>query len=877
MRKINRSEWYDLEKYTLAKSFDDFKDKYRSEDSLNMFDISENFIKNNLFEEKGDKNFIKEPMHFITGIWWSWKSSFINFLLLNIKYWYSWKIYSGDSDFNSKKKIDKCIPIFFRPWNYQKSKDIYETFFWILKDRLLQEKYSHKIDDWFWKLLDILSDWWWLRSLLKYFKKYENDLDTLLQSITESLKKDYADKLFIIIIDEIDRIDKDEMKQVVKLMWVLQKLVFLNRETSNIIILYSVDYNYLQSFSLSDNCSKSITYDKYFEKFSEWNFIDVYEVSKSWLIDYLNKYIFSWKTSIDYSKSYEEWPTRLGRLIEDVQQSWHAINIRNIANLQEKVDKVLEKIDSNSQKVFSDIWLEFISNEKKNKITIDIVDALKNHETKLLLIYFLSFGIYQKVYFNKINKFLEENECSLEIGSNDNNWSNKNEKRKSFDRGAVQPNPVLTFLDIKEGKKWISLKHVKSLLENVGLDILLIDQAKSAYTKIYSNMIMSSSSDTISDNEITYFFTYIDKSIGWYRDHNKLFWWRVRRYFLNTQEKKDRLKLYTFLIEKFTDIVTNTEFNRNTKKNAMYLVRDLIAEIVERWYWDYIWQTESETALGSDEEKFKQDIRNSTIQYIDKIRLAEDDKLIACYLYLITHQLSKARIKGGGGYQNTEIALKYILDTCGLIEEILNSTEVQEDILKLTFMSTKYTLTISREIISKEEERKKYHWCFYLWCRWVQLLDDILSEGTFPSLDLWLSDKTNFLSTIILSIFSPWFFNEEDSLKVAKDIISNVSDEIKIWYICLFMTLWQFDDLRIKFDFDFTSDIVRKLVDYIIKEVPLELDKLLNNDLEIAFSHNSIITYYSLEKISKVNKSRSVERLKEGIIDLIKKKKDDNK
>lgn len=131
--------------------------------------------------------------------WWAWKSSFLNKL--------------KETDIISKK----CIYIEFNPWYYENEKELLESFLDNIKSHLKKENFYlpalSKTFGNFIKLLEKNSNsLFWLNLSFS-----SNDtLENLKDKIDSSLKS--IDKKIIIVIDDLDRISSNKLKEVFRIV-----------------------------------------------------------------------------------------------------------------------------------------------------------------------------------------------------------------------------------------------------------------------------------------------------------------------------------------------------------------------------------------------------------------------------------------------------------------------------------------------------------------------------------------------------------------------------------------------------------------------------------------------------------------------------------
>lgn len=155
----------------------------------------------------------------IVGKWGSGKTSFINMVL------------------ESFKGNDKYIVIKFNPWNISSRKQLISDFFLQLSNNIKKENESNKIIGTIGKSLGTLSKFFKPLGLIpplsllctigditekasgfinEYLEAEKEDLETLKSNINQELE--YLDKKLLIVIDDIDRLCDEEIREMFQLV-----------------------------------------------------------------------------------------------------------------------------------------------------------------------------------------------------------------------------------------------------------------------------------------------------------------------------------------------------------------------------------------------------------------------------------------------------------------------------------------------------------------------------------------------------------------------------------------------------------------------------------------------------------------------------------
>lgn len=249
----------------------------KDDDKLCFYDKSNEYIKYYLlWKDEKQEYQIKNWMNFITWYRWSGKSSFIDVVLQSLWDKNNWYL----------TKNKKLIRVQFNPRDLQDTKSIYqhflETFVWCL----LKEKYDGKLKSLSSNLLKLLDSTWndFLSFLSKIIYTDTKSINDYLDRISERLKETYKNFLIMIVIDEIDRVDKDDLINIWKILNLIKKLVEKNQKI-NLICLYAADSRHLANFGLwdNDNLWWKINFYQYFNKFPDTTY-DVYINSQESLL-----------------------------------------------------------------------------------------------------------------------------------------------------------------------------------------------------------------------------------------------------------------------------------------------------------------------------------------------------------------------------------------------------------------------------------------------------------------------------------------------------------------------------------------------------------------------------------------------------------------
>ena len=87
----------------------------------------------------------------------------------------------------------------------------------------------------------------------KLFNLPSENVQDILKSINDSLQATYKDYFIVVIIDDIDRVEKKDLLNIGKILNLLKNLTDIQKKDKpdpNLICFYSTDSNYLNTFYL---------------------------------------------------------------------------------------------------------------------------------------------------------------------------------------------------------------------------------------------------------------------------------------------------------------------------------------------------------------------------------------------------------------------------------------------------------------------------------------------------------------------------------------------------------------------------------------------------------------------------------------------------
>ena len=354
------------------------------DDCLNLSPIIKDYIEYQLLEQDEEKGkyTIKSRMNFITWLWGSGKTFFIEETLKHLK---------EPKDYLWERKF---IRIDFSPRNLETTKSIYshflDTFIW----ELLSKKYDPNLKGYKSNLLRVLGSETgntYFNLLFKFFNSPSENVQDILESINNSLKTTYKDYFVVIVIDDIDRVEKKDLLNIGKILNLLKNLTSIQKEDKdksapNLICLYSADSNYLNNFYLWDRQEeKGINFYQYFNKFRDSQ-VDIYESTYKNLITFLKKSILKIKDN----KGVQSKLYLCNKLFDSLKEKDIAVTIRDLLFLKKEI---LGKFQQNIDKTKENL-------EKYNDIipeeNIDPYFYSESNRVNIFLLYLYIKSLYEK-------------------------------------------------------------------------------------------------------------------------------------------------------------------------------------------------------------------------------------------------------------------------------------------------------------------------------------------------------------------------------------------------------------------------------------------------------------------------------------------------
>ena len=371
------------------------------DDCLNLSPIIKDYIEYQLLkqdEEKG-KYTIKSGMNFITWLWWSGKTFFIEETLKHLK---------EPKDYLWERKF---IRIDFSPRNLETTNSIYSHFLDTFISGLLSEKYDPNLKGYKSNLLKILWAWMgnnYLDIFFKLFNSPTENVQDILKSINNSLQTTYKDCFVVVVIDDIDRVEKKDLLNIGKILNLLKSLTSIQKEDKdknksdpNLICLYSADSNYLDNFYLWDRQEeKGINFYQYFNKFRDSQ-IDIYDATYQNLITFLENTILKINDKVDFLRILE-----CGDLLQSLKEKDIAITIRDLLFLKKEIlGKFQQNIDKAKEKLGK--YNDIISHEECNSYFY-----FWDSRVTIFLLYLYTKSVYEKdpYVLSDLNFYSEKND-----------------------------------------------------------------------------------------------------------------------------------------------------------------------------------------------------------------------------------------------------------------------------------------------------------------------------------------------------------------------------------------------------------------------------------------------------------------------------------
>lgn len=352
------------------------------DDCLNLSPIIKDYIEYQLLEQDEEKGkyTIKSGMNFITWLWGSGKTFFIEEILKHLK---------EPKDYLWERKF---IRIDFSPRNLETTASIYSHFLDTFISELLSEKYDPNLKGYKSNLLKILWAWTgnnYLDMFFKLFNSPSENVQDILKSINDSLETTYKDYFIVVVIDDIDRVEKKDLLNIGKILNLLKNLTDIQKKEnpdSNLICFYSADSNYLNNFYLWDRQEeKAINFYQYFNKFRDTQ-IDIYDTTYENLITFLANSIIEIKDN----KKTRETRYLCRNLCDSLKEKGIAVTIRDLLFLKKEI---LEKFQQNINKAKKELekYNDIISREE-----CDSYFYFWDTRVNIFLLYLYTKSMYEK-------------------------------------------------------------------------------------------------------------------------------------------------------------------------------------------------------------------------------------------------------------------------------------------------------------------------------------------------------------------------------------------------------------------------------------------------------------------------------------------------
>ena len=359
----------------------------KNKDYLDLSPIIKDYIEYQLLEQEKGKYKIKSGMNFITWLWGSGKTFFIE---KTLKYFKNPENHLWESkDYLWKREF---IRIDFSPRNLETTGSIYSHFLDTFISELLSKKYDPNLKSYKSNLLKIVGAWTgnnYLDMFFKLFNSSTDNIEDILKSINISLQTTYKDYFIVIVIDDIDRVEKTRLLNIGKILNLLKNLTDIQKKEkadSNLICFYSADSNYLNNFYLWDRQEeKGINFYQYFNKFRDTQ-IDIYESTYENLITFLANSIIEIKDN----KGTRETRYLCKNLCDSLKEKDIAVTIRDLLFLKKEIlGKFQQNIDQAKREL--EKYNDIISDEE-----YDSYFYFWDTRVNIFLLYLYTKSVYEK-------------------------------------------------------------------------------------------------------------------------------------------------------------------------------------------------------------------------------------------------------------------------------------------------------------------------------------------------------------------------------------------------------------------------------------------------------------------------------------------------
>ena len=553
----------------------------KDDDMLWFYNKANEYIKYYLLKKDEEQEYqIRNWMNFITWYRWSGKSSFMDTILQilwNKENWYL----AGNKN---------LINIQFNPRDLQDTKSIYmhflETFVWYL----LKEKYDENLKSLSLSLLKLLDNTWdnFMVFLSKIIYTETKSVNDYINLISERLKETYKNFLIVITIDEIDRVDKDDLLNIWKILNLIKKLIEKNQR-SNLICIYAADSRHLANFSLWDNNETwwKINFYQYFNKFPDTTY-DIYINSQESLLNdvlWNNNWTGYWNDDKIYKQCIA--------LYNELDSLWIPLPIRDFLQYKNLINISKNQLVMNIKKIVESTiynWIYDTSNIEKffdDKLS-------KNSILSLDVLYFISIKTIDPKFIDKLTMIY--------------NWLNYNSEDDQLKFVKEKWENYLYYWKYKFNYRFnyeywnheiqndVFYKH---LLEFIKKEFLLIkwvinkDEWMSRFYRLLDSLNASLANDLILDTWNDNLNIHIDKfeekfDILFKPDHRSYIWmfsiWTVHfqqiwnnleRSWISNENKINFFKNYVKLFEKYMSQINKYNWNDFIWTDYGFIVKTL--------------------------------------------------------------------------------------------------------------------------------------------------------------------------------------------------------------------------------------------------------------------------------------------------------------
>lgn len=384
------------------------------------------------------------------------------------------------------KDHENCVIVDFNPWMGFDKKVLVKDFFNSLSEHL-GSSFSHELSDYTNEILNNGEDNNWVKILQSFFNKNDESLNSIFEKINEKIGR--LQKKIIVFIDDVDRLDKEEIFEILKLI----------RKTANFqntFFVIAYDRNYVNN-SIKDQ--SGITVIKYLDKIINVEislpYFDKYAL-KTYFVENLKTVIpqqYHYKIN-HFVKTYEKDP-----LVIDLGFEEHDLFLYWLNNFRE-IKKIINAIVINYSELYGQV----------NFVDVIYLEILKLKHPHL---YFILFTKQTELFAINHNAFCYDLAPIDNVKAIDKYIKYMLEKKKNFgiENSSVSEKSLTVFdyyLDQYVADNSINNIEKEKIIDLINRLFYRLDDSSSMYSRVGVDL-----EDALSVKFVTKFERYFSHTI----------------------------------------------------------------------------------------------------------------------------------------------------------------------------------------------------------------------------------------------------------------------------------------------------------------------------------------------------------------------------